>query len=71
MLADTQAQLENAKAELEKPFAQEEELKEKSEKLNELNIALNAKQGEQPVMDTEPEQEGSTASTKKSVCQAR
>ena len=71
LLADTQAQLEHAKAELEKPFAQEEELREKSEKLNELNIALNAKQGEQPVMDTEPEQDGGSASTKKSVCQAR
>ena len=56
---------------MEKPFAQEEELKKKKKKLNELNIALSAKQGEQPVMDTEPEQDGGSASTKKPVCQAR
>lgn len=40
-LENTYAQIENAKAELGKPFPQEEELQTKSARLTELNIALN------------------------------
>ena len=40
-LAETIAQLETAKVEVQKPFTFEKELKEKSERLNALNIELN------------------------------
>ena len=40
-LQDTHNQLENAKAELETPFAKEGELVGKSERLKELNVLLN------------------------------
>ena len=53
---ETIAQLENAKAEVQKPFAFEEELKEKSERLNALNIELNLDKKDPAVLDTEPEQ---------------
>lgn len=39
--AETIAQLEIAKEEIKKPFAFEDELKEKTERLNALNIELN------------------------------
>ena len=54
--AETAAQLGNAKAELQKPFAFEGELKEKAERLNALNIELNLKEKDVSVMDAEPEQ---------------
>ena len=41
VLQDIQNQLDNAKIELETPFAKEKELAEKSERLKELNILLN------------------------------
>ena len=53
---ETIAQLETAKAEVQKPFAFEEELKEKSERLNALNIELNLDKKDPAVLDTEPEQ---------------
>ncbi len=40
-LADTQKQLEDAKVELQQPFVQEDELKQKEERLTELNIGLD------------------------------
>ena len=43
-LQDTHSQLENAKVELETPFAKEQELAEKSERLKKLNILLNTGQ---------------------------
>lgn len=54
--AETIAQLEIAKEEIKKPFAFEDELKEKTERLNALNIELNLNEKDTPVMDTEPEQ---------------
>ena len=54
---ETIVQLETAKAEVQKPFAFEEELKEKSERLNALNIELNLDKKDPAVLDTEPEQE--------------
>ena len=41
--------------EVEKPFAFEEELKEKTERLNALNIELNLNEKDTPVIDDEPE----------------
>ena len=54
--AETISQLENAKVEVQKPFAFEDELKEKSERLNALNIELNLDQKDPAVLDAEPEQ---------------
>ena len=56
--AETIAQLETAKEEIKKPFAFEDELKEKTERLNALNIELNLNEKDTSVMDTEPEQTG-------------
>jgi len=54
--AETIAQLENARVEVEKPFAYEDALKEKSDKLSSLNIELNLDEKDTSAMDTEPEQ---------------
>ena len=53
---ETVAQLENAKVEVKKPFAFEEELKEKTDRLNALNIELNLDEKDPSAIDTEPEQ---------------
>ena len=50
------SQLENAKEELAKPFAFEQELKEKTERLNALNIELNLDKKDPAVLDAEPEE---------------
>lgn len=55
-LAETIEQLETAKVEVQKPFTFEEELKEKSERLNALNIELNLDKKDPAVLDAEPEQ---------------
>ena len=55
--AENLEQLANAKTEVLKPFAFEDELKEKTDRLNALNIELNLDEKDTPVMDTEPEQE--------------
>ena len=52
-LENTRVQLENAKAEVQKPFPQEEELKAKSERLNELNAMLNLDKRENEIVDGE------------------
>ena len=54
--AETIALLETAKEEIKKPFAFEDELKEKTKLLNALNIELNLNKKDTSVMDTEPEQ---------------
>ena len=54
---ETLEQLANAKTEVQKPFAFEDELKEKNDRLNALNIELNLDENDTSVMDTEPEQE--------------
>lgn len=53
---ETIAQLETAKEEVKKPFAFENELKEKTERLNALNIELNLNEKDNSVIDDEPEQ---------------
>ena len=53
---ETIEQLQTAKAEVEKPFAFEYEMREKTERLNALNIELNLNEKDRSVMDTEPDQ---------------
>ena len=55
-LSDLQAQLETAKVEVQKPFPREEELKSKTERLEELNALLNLDHKEPEMIDTEPEE---------------
>jgi len=50
-LANAHLQLENAKKEVTKPFPQEEELKTKSARLDELNILLNLDKRENEIVD--------------------
>ena len=50
-LENTKLQLENAKLEVDKPFPQEEELKTKSARLDELNILLNLDKRENEIVD--------------------
>ena len=50
-LENTKLQLENAKLEVDKPFPQDEELKTKSARLDELNILLNLDKRENEIVD--------------------
>lgn len=52
-LANTQKQFETAKIEVQKPFAQEEELRAKTARLNELNALLDVDKRESEVIETE------------------
>ena len=52
-LENTRIQLENAKAEVQKPFPQEEELSMKTARLNELNALLNLDKSENEIVDGE------------------
>ena len=52
-LENTRVQLENAKAEVQKPFPQEEELAAKTARLNELNALLNLDKTENEIVDGE------------------
>ncbi len=56
-LANLQTQIENAKAEAEKPFAQEDELRTKLARLAELDAMLNMDKRENDTLDAAPEQE--------------
>lgn len=56
-LADTEKQLASAREELEAPFAKEEELAKKTERLKELNILLNMDQKDRSLLDDEPEED--------------
>ena len=62
--AETIAQLEIAKVEAAKPFAFEDELKEKTKRLNALNIELNLNEKDAPIIDDEPEQSEETPEKK-------
>lgn len=55
-LKNTKAQLETAKVEVEKPFAQEDELKQKMSRLTELNALLDMDKGDTPVVGGEPDE---------------
>ena len=55
-LADTEKQLENAREEMNAPFAKEEELAQKTARLKELNILLNMDQKDHALLDDKPEE---------------
>ena len=61
-LENTRVQLENAKAEVQKPFPQEEELAAKTARLNELNALLNLDKKENEIVDGERADEEPTRS---------
>lgn len=56
ILENTKMQLENAKTEVNKPFAQDNELKSKSARLDELNILLNMDKEDNEIIDGEPDE---------------
>lgn len=56
-LENARQQMLNAKAELERPFTQEEELKTKSARLAELDALLNLEQKDVEIVDEEPDEE--------------
>ena len=66
-LQDTRTQLENAKAEMETPFAKEAELAEKSARLKELNILLNMDQKDKTLIDEAPEEDSPDKEKSRSV----
>jgi hypothetical protein len=55
-LDNTKVQLETAKGEQNRPFAQEQELSEKSSRLKEVNILLNMDQKDHQLLDAEPDE---------------
>ena len=55
-LSNYEAQLASAKVEVEKPFPQEDELKTKSARLDQLNIELNLDKQENEIVDGEPDE---------------
>lgn len=56
-LENTHVQLKNAKIEVQKPFPKEAELKEKSARLDELNIMLNMDKKDNEIVDDERSEE--------------
>ena len=63
-LENTKAQFETAKKEVQKPFIQEDELRTKLARLNELNILLNMDKTENEIVGGEPD-EGEVPTTRK------
>ena len=55
-LSETEKQLEIAKNNANKPFAQEEELQKMQSRLNEINIELNLDELGMQVFDAEPDE---------------
>ena len=55
-MEETKTQLENARTELAAPFAREEELAEKTARLQELNILLNMDEKDKTLMDDTPDE---------------
>lgn len=68
-LATLKEQMDNAKAEVEKPFEQEQELSEKAARLAELNALLNMDKRENAALDAEPEH--TEIETVKASCKER
>jgi N12 class adenine-specific DNA methylase len=65
-LETEKVQMENAKAEVERPFPQEAELAEKTARLAEVNIALNLDKRENELVDAEPDEGEADAPERKS-----
>ena len=68
-LATLKEQMDNAKAEVKKPFEQEQELSEKAARLAELNALLNMDKRENAALDAEPEH--TEIDTVKAFCKER
>ena len=68
-LATLKEQMANAKAEVEKPFEQEQELSEKAARLAELDALLNMDKRENAALDAEPEH--TEIETVKASCKER
>ena len=64
-LENVKVQLENAKAEVEKPFPQEEELQQKTARLNELNIRLNMDKRENEIVDGDRDEDEKSLTDRK------
>ena len=56
VLENTKKQFETAKLEVQKEFPQEQELKEKQEKLNQINAELNIKDDDNEILADEKEE---------------
>ena len=54
-LINVQTQLETAKNEVDRPFSQEQEYTDKTERLKEVNILLNMDQKDHEIFDMEPD----------------
>ena len=67
VLVTLKEQMENAKAEVEKPFAQEQELSEKTARLAELDALLNIDKRENDVLDAEPEHQDERTQAKEEI----
>ena len=66
-LVTLKEQMENSKAEVEKPFAQEQELSEKTARLAELDALLNIDKRENDVLDAEPEHQDERTQTREDI----
>ena len=67
VLVTLKEQMENAKSEVEKPFAQEQELSEKTARLAELDALLNIDKRENDVLDAEPEHQDERTQAKEEI----
>lgn len=67
VLVTLKEQMENAKSEVEKPFAQEQELSEKTARLAELDALLNIDKRENDVLDAEPEHQDEYTQTREDI----
>ena len=56
-LENTKVQFENAKEECKRPFKQEQELKEKSKRLDEVNVLLNMNEKEHEILENDVDDE--------------
>lgn len=56
MLAETKAQMKNARTEMQAPFVREAELEQKTTRLKELNILLNMNEKDGALLE-EPQNE--------------
>ena len=63
-LENVMIQYENAKNEIKRPFPREEELQEKTKRLNELNVLLNLNEKTNEIVDDEKEEDRYSSKTK-------
>lgn len=63
-LENVKIQYENAKNEIKRPFPREEELQEKTKRLNELNVLLNLNEKTNEIIDDEKEEDRYSSKTK-------